>query len=94
MWWPEEREGVIQLPMTYRRMENESNWEGEIAIPWSPCGITPQIGNEFGFILSLTDNDSLGEIVLQIILTHVEERVVEDPTTWDRLVLDPPKPEE
>ncbi len=94
MWWPEEREGAIQLPMAYRREENESDWVGEIAIPWSLFGITPQIGNEFGFILSLTDNDRPGEIDLQSILTHVEARVVEDPTTWGRLVLDPPKPEE
>ncbi|MFQ5410581.1 MAG: hypothetical protein ACE5FI_19395, partial [Anaerolineales bacterium] len=66
---------------------------GEIMIPWALFDTIPTTGREYGFILSLNDNDRPGEIDLQSILTHVEGRVVTDPTTWGRLVLEPPRPE-
>lgn len=93
LWLPQEKEGPMPLPMAFRRIENESDWEGEIMFPWALFDTIPTIGREYGFILSLNDNDRPGEIDLQSILTHVEGRVVTDPTTWGRLVLEPPRPE-
>jgi hypothetical protein len=60
----------------------------EVAVPWSTFGITPAAGQAFGFALALNDDDTPGGAEQETQVSSVRGRVLTDPTTWGRLVLD------
>lgn len=59
----------------------------EIAIPWSVLGVTPSSGKQFGFAVSMNDNDNDSQNLLQSMVSNVQNRVLTDPTTWALLEL-------
>ena len=59
----------------------------EIAIPWSVLGVSPTSGKQFGFALSLNDNDSESQNIQQSVMSSVLNRDFRDPTTWALLEL-------
>ncbi len=59
----------------------------EIAIPWSVLGVTPSSGKQFGFAVSMNDNDNESQNLLQSMVSNVQDRVLTDPTTWALLEL-------
>lgn len=59
----------------------------EIAVPWSVLGVTPAAGKQFGFVVSMNDNDNESKNVQQSMVSSVEKRDFQDPTTWALLEL-------
>lgn len=59
----------------------------EIAVPWSVLGVTPTSGKQFGFAVSMNDNDNEGQNILQSMVSNVQNRSLTDPTTWALLEL-------
>lgn len=54
----------------------------EIAIPWSVLGVTPTSGKQFGFSVSINDNDNESQNLLQSMVSNVQNRSLTNPTTW------------
>ena len=59
----------------------------EIAVPWSVLGVSPTGGKQFGFVLSMNDNDNESQNVQQTMISAVNTRAFRDPTTWGLLEL-------
>jgi hypothetical protein len=59
----------------------------EIAVPWSVLGITPAAGKQFGFALSVNDNDISGQNVQQTMASSIQGRDYRNPTSWGLLEL-------
>lgn len=59
----------------------------EIAIPWSVLGVTPTSGKQFGFAVSIGDNDNESQNIQQSMVSNVQYRSLSDPTTWALLEL-------
>jgi len=59
----------------------------EIAIPWSVLGVSPTSGKQFGFALSMNDNDNESQNIQQSMISSVQNRAFRDPTTWALLEL-------
>jgi hypothetical protein len=70
--------GAVSMPTGYRI---------EAAIPWSVLGISPAKGQEYGFAVSVSDNDNKDKNVQQTIVSNAPERDLADPTTWGLLTL-------
>jgi hypothetical protein len=86
LWYPvTQRGGRPDVSMAARA--REGGYNVEVAVPWSLFGITPQIGDAFGFACSISDNDLEGEQVQQSMVSNVSRRDLTDPTTWGSLVL-------
>lgn len=62
----------------------------EVAIPWSVFDVTPYSGQHFGFLLSISDNDSINHDAQQSLVSFAPSRFLFDPTTWHDLVLSAP----
>ena len=61
----------------------------EAAVPWAALGVAPASGDEYGFVLSVSDNDLPGVAAQQSMVSSAAARSLTDPTTWGRLRLDP-----
>ncbi|HJN41537.1 MAG: sugar-binding protein [Anaerolineales bacterium] len=61
----------------------------EAAVPWAALGVAPASGDEYGFALSVSDNDLPGVAAQQSMVSSATARSLTDPTTWGRLRLDP-----
>lgn len=61
----------------------------EAAVPWDALGVTPATGREYGFALSVSDNDLYGLVTQQSMVSTAAGRLLTDPTTWGQLRLDP-----
>lgn len=59
----------------------------EIAVPWSVLGVTPAAGKQFGFVVSMNDNDNEAQNVQQSMVSSVQNRNFQDPTSWALLEL-------
>lgn len=59
----------------------------EAAIPWNIFGITPASGQQYGFLVSINDNDDENKNVQESMVSHVAGRRLTDPTTWALLTL-------
>jgi len=59
----------------------------EIAVPWSVFLVTPSAGMQFGFAISVSDNDNPDANVQQSMVSNVANRSLTDPTTWALLTL-------
>ncbi len=59
----------------------------EIAIPWNVLGVTPSSGKQYGFAVSMNDNDNESQNLLQSMVSNVQDRELTDPTTWALLEL-------
>jgi hypothetical protein len=61
----------------------------EAAVPWDALGVTPAAGSDYGFALSVSDNDLYGLVTQQSMVSTSAGRLLTDPTTWGQLRLDP-----
>lgn len=59
----------------------------EVAIPWSIFGINPSAGQQYGFLVSINDNDDENKNVQESMVSHVSGRRLADPTSWAMLSL-------
>jgi LysM repeat protein len=61
----------------------------EAAVPWDALGVTPAAGSDYGFALSVSDNDLYGLVTQQSMVSTSAGRLLTDPTPWGQLRLDP-----
>jgi hypothetical protein len=59
----------------------------ETMIPWDNLNFTPSAGQQLGIALNVSDNDSVGTAVQEMMKSHVETRTYEAPATWGTLTL-------
>jgi hypothetical protein len=60
----------------------------EAAVQWSALGITPEVGQHYGFAFSVNDNDQFGKELQEKVLSTVNDpNVFFDPTTWSDIEL-------
>jgi hypothetical protein len=59
----------------------------ETMIPWDTLNFTPSAGQQLGIALNVSDNDSVGTAVQEMMKSHVETRTYETPATWGTLTL-------
>lgn len=61
----------------------------EAAIPWADLNLSPQSGMVLGLSLNVSDNDTPGAAVQEVMKSHVPTRRFSDPTSWGTLTLQP-----
>jgi serine/threonine-protein kinase len=59
----------------------------EAMIPWDNLNLAPSAGMQLGIALNVSDNDSVGTAVQEMMKSHVETRTYEAPATWGTLTL-------
>jgi len=59
----------------------------EISIPWSVLGVSPTSGKQFGFAVSMSDNDNNSQNIQQSMVSNIKNRSLTNPTTWAILEL-------
>lgn len=59
----------------------------EAAIPWSDLALSPSPGLVIGLALNVSDNDSPGTAVQEVMKSHISTRTLTNPTGWGTLVL-------
>ena len=59
----------------------------EARIPWSTLEMTPAAGQVLGIALNVSDNDSPGNAIQEVMKSHVATRTLLDPSSWGRLTL-------
>lgn len=59
----------------------------EASIPWSVFGVTPASGQQFGFAVSVTDNDNPKENIQKTMISSAPNRNLIDPTSWGIVTL-------
>ena len=89
LWYPASRAGPpAGVTLAARKSGSGEGYFLEAAVPWSLFNVTPAAGDQFGFALSASDNDTPGAAEQQKLITTVSTRRLTDPTTWGLLVLD------
>ena len=86
LWYPTSREGS-QVKVKIGVTSTDNGYRIEVRIPWEIFGITPDIGDHYGFAISVSDNDRSGQNVQQSMISSAANRVLTDPRTWGDLVL-------
>ena len=86
LWYPRNEAGS-QNKVKIGAMSTEEGYRIEVKIPWDLFGITPDIGQHYGFAFSVSDNDRASEDIQQSMISSMATRVLTDPTTWGDLVL-------
>lgn len=79
--------GDIQVAATPYTKDAERGYYLEAAIPWSVLSYQPQGGQEYGFVLAVTDADDTNQITQQSVVTSVLGWQPNNPTTWGMLSL-------
>ena len=85
-WYPVVQSGTI----TNAKIESRSNAGGyliEAALPWTILGVSATSGDEYGFVISVSDNDSEGVAVQESMVSNSAARDLSDPSTWGRIKL-------
>ena len=86
VWYPQTvAGGRDSARIVYRAITG--GYQMEAAIPWHVLEVQPSTGARYGFVLSLSDNDSTLENLQQCMVSAAAGRQLTDPTTWGELVL-------
>lgn len=59
----------------------------EAAIPWQDLSLVPSAGLFIGLSLNVSDNDTMGTAVQEVMKSHVPSRTLTDPSSWGSLTL-------
>lgn len=88
LWFPQTKKGaVLGVKAAATRDDTTGLTRAEVAIPWSVFGITPNVGDRFGFVFSISDNDDPFTSAQQSLASSVKTRNLVDPTSWGELLL-------
>ena len=83
--------GILDAPggnnVTVAAQPNGAGYTLEAAIPWSDLNLTPSAGLTIGLSLNANDNDTPGTAVQEVMMSHMPNRTLTDPTTWGTLTL-------
>lgn len=86
LWFPSSKAGGLGN-VKIAAVRNEEIYRVEAAIPWSVFGISPASGQQYGFGLSVSDNDNTSENIQQSMVSDLPYRSLVDPTTWTVITL-------
>ena len=86
LWFPRSIEGS-RSKVNVGADNTDSGYRIECAIPWTIFDIEPHENQHFGFAVSISDNDKVGDVVQQSMASNVPTRMLTDPTTWGDLTL-------
>jgi len=86
LWFPNSLAGS-QARIKIGKKLTDDGYRIEARIPWHIFNVTPAMGRHFGFVFSVSDNDSFGENIQQTLVAHVRSRALTNPTTWGDLTL-------
>ena len=86
LWFPSGKAGSIDDAIV-ASSRSDGVTRVEIAIPWKVLNIIPASGQQYGFGLSVSDNDNEGENVQQSMVSNLPNRKLTDPTSWTVLTL-------
>jgi hypothetical protein len=86
LWYPSGKAGRINDAIV-ASSKSDGIYRVEVAIPWKVFSITPASGQQYGFGLSVSDNDDSSENVQQSMVSNLRNRKLVDPTTWTVLTL-------
>jgi hypothetical protein len=81
LWAPTDREGPMQMSLVQGRLTDDG-YMVEIAVAWEEVGVTPIAGMTLGFLLSVSDNDTIGKNEQQTVISILETRNLTNPSTW------------
>ncbi len=88
LWFPAGQAGAVTgVKAAAVRDDSQGITRAEFAIPWSLFGVMPQVGDSFGFALSVSDNDDTTKNAQQSMVSSAKGRNLADPTTWGELLL-------
>jgi hypothetical protein len=86
MWYPSDR--AASLPgVQIGASLIERGYVVEVAVPWDDVGVSPSDGLTLGFLFSVSDNDMLNMNAQQSVVSFIEGRELQNPTTWGTLSL-------
>jgi hypothetical protein len=85
-WYPRSLESWLNAAKVAAIRDGEG-YKLEARIPWTAFGITPASGANYGFAISLSDNDVAGTSSWQSMVSSVQTRKLANPTTWGTLTL-------
>ena len=90
IWFPKTEAGrTTDIKIGAVGMGSGSGYQIEFKIPWDLLGVsTPAIGDHYGFAISISDNDNVGDKEQQTVVSNVPTRYFADPTTWGDLYLE------
>jgi len=86
LWFPSGKSGKIDGALI-ASSKSDGIYRVEIGIPWKVFNITPASGQQYGFGLSISDNDNESENIQQSMVSNLKNRKLVDPTTWTVLTL-------
>ncbi len=85
-WFPRSKAGSL-TGVKIASVSGDALYRVEAAIPWTVLGVTPASGQQYGFAVSISDDDNSNEAVQQSMVSNDPNRVLTDPTTWGTLTL-------
>lgn len=88
IWEPKSKTGGLEDVIIAGRLTKDG-YLMEVAIPWLAFDVVPVANQHFGFLFSVSDNDSVVDEKQQTVVSFAPDRVIFDPTTWKDLVLQP-----
>ena len=85
-WFPSDKSGlIVDVDIMSRKLEK--GYVLEASLPWYVFDVVPVIGQEYGFVISISDNDSIGLASQETMVSNIEARKLSDPGTWGRIKL-------
>jgi len=88
LWFPLSKKGAVTIVRAAATRDDATGLtRAEVAIPWSVFGVTPKVGDRFGFVFSISDNDDPFTNAQQSLASSVKTRNLVDPTSWGELLL-------
>jgi hypothetical protein len=86
LWYPSSKAGGLS-DVIIASTGSDGVYRVEIGIPWKVFNITPSSGQQFGFGLSISDNDDTSQNIQQSMVSNLPNRRLVNPTTWTILTL-------
>lgn len=86
MWYPSERAASLPTVQIAGSLI-EGGYVVEVALPWAEVDVSPSDSMTLGFLLSVSDNDMLNMNTQQSVVSFIEGRELQNPTTWSELLL-------
>lgn len=86
LWYPSGKAGSLS-DVKIAAVSSTGVYRVEFAIPWKTLGVTPASGSQFGFGISVSDNDQSGTKTQQTMVSNLQNRNFLDPGTWGTLTL-------
>lgn len=88
LWFPRAKEGSYAVEVGTRAAGD--GYQVEARIPWTVFNFTPVAGKDYGFALTISDDDLMGVADQQTMVSLAPNRHLTDPTTWVDLILSKP----